>query len=172
MIKSTILCMHTRNLRKSHKLWFCSVFCDFTPKKSVLVRFELYPQNELFGDKHELVVGFYGKNDQKHDFTDVYSKCAKIPQTVVLKCIWRFYNEKVSFCRFRAFCSKWALWSQTWASSCGLRLKWSEVRFYACILEICKNLINCGFEAYFAISGILAHFVYTCLKLCFWSFLP
>ena len=52
---------------------------NFTPKKSVLVSFERNPQNELFGDKHILVVTVYGENDQQHDFTDVSSNCAKIP---------------------------------------------------------------------------------------------
>ena len=40
---------------------FLSELGDFTRKKSVLVDFELFPQNELFGDKHMLVVPFYGK---------------------------------------------------------------------------------------------------------------
>ena len=51
----------------------------FYDEKSVLVGFELYPKNELFGDKHILVVTVYGENDQQFDFTDVSSKCAKIP---------------------------------------------------------------------------------------------
>ena len=53
----------------------------FTPEKSVLFTFDVSPQNELFGDKHEVVVAVYGKNDEKHGFMHVYSKCAKIAKT-------------------------------------------------------------------------------------------
>ena len=51
----------------------------FYTEKVRFSRFGAFAQNELFGHKHEQVVAVYGKNDQKHDFTDVYSKCAKIP---------------------------------------------------------------------------------------------
>ena len=77
MIKNTILEMYTRNVPKSHKLCFLSELGDFTRKKSVLVGFELFPQKELFCHKHELAVAVYGKNDEKHDFTHVYSKFTK-----------------------------------------------------------------------------------------------
>ena len=69
--------MYTRNVPKSHKLWFLSELGDFTRKKSVLVGVELFPEKELFCHKRELVVAVYGKNDQKHDFTHVYSKFTK-----------------------------------------------------------------------------------------------
>ena len=46
-----------------------------------MVSFDVSSQNELFGDKHEIVVADYGKNDEKHGFMHVYSKCAKIAKT-------------------------------------------------------------------------------------------
>ena len=38
-----------------------SIFCDFTAETSVLDGLELSLQNKLFGNKHMLVVPFYGK---------------------------------------------------------------------------------------------------------------
>ena len=43
-----------------------------------MVSVDVSQQNELFGDKHEIVVAVYGKNDEKHGFMHEYSKFAKI----------------------------------------------------------------------------------------------
>ena len=58
---------------------FKAYFAILHRKRYVLVGLELFSQNDMFGDKHQPVAAVYGKNDQKHDFTHVYSKCGKIP---------------------------------------------------------------------------------------------